>query len=134
MKYWNPRRIQRQKRRKESREKRAYESHLRLEALTRTYTKGDARKNARLMLEALGNVLHRRMLARLRAGGAMSVSHLAKPFHIMLPDAMRHVHILERSGLITTEKRGRIRFCIYNPSAAKELASWLVTNRPFEID
>ena len=64
----------------------------------------------------------------------MSVSHIAEPFHIMLPDAMRHVHILERSGLITTEKRGRVRFCVYNPNAPKELSKWLAANRPFDLD
>ena len=122
------------KEKKEQREERAWQQHFEEESRKRTYTAGDARKNARLMLDALGSPLHRRMLARLRAGGAMSVSHLAEPFHITLPDAMRHVHILERSGLITTEKRGRIRFCVYNPNAPKELSEWLAANRPFDLD
>lgn len=100
----------------------------------KTYTRGDTRKNARLMLEALGSSLHRRMLARLQAGGAMSVTHLTKPFHIMLPDAMRHVHILERAGLITTKKTGRIRFCVYNPAAVRELSAHLASGKPFDID
>jgi len=86
------------------------------------------------MLEVLGSPLHRRMLARLQAKGAMSVTHLAEPFDIMLPDAMRHVHILEQAGLITTEKRGRIRFCVYNPTASHELSAWFSTRRPFDLD
>ena len=134
MKFWNARRIQRTKEKKEQREERAWQQHLLQEFRKRTYTAGDARKNARLMLEALGSPLHRRMLARLRAGGAMSVSHLAEPFRIMLPDAMRHVHILERAGLIATEKRGRIRFCVYNPEAPRELSAWLTTHKPFDLD
>ena len=134
MKYWNKARISRQKERREKREARALQGYLATEERKRTYTKGDARKNARLMLEALGSSLHRRMLTRLQSGGAMSVSHLARPFRIMLPDALRHVHILERAGLITTEKRGRIRFCIYNPAAGRELATWLLSRHPFDLD
>lgn len=134
MKYWNKARVRRAQERRERREEHAHTAHLQEEVRKRTYTKGDARKNARLMLEVLGGAIHRRMLARLRKGGAMSITHLSEPFRIMLPDAMRHVRILERSGLITTEKRGRIRFCIYNPSAAKELAVWLASRDPFALD
>lgn len=87
------------------------------------------------MLSVLGSPFHRRMLARLRRGGAMSVTHLSKPFRISLPNAMRHVHILERAGLITTTKRGRIRYCIYNPAAPKKLATWFGgTKNPYDID
>ncbi|MDO8576537.1 MAG: helix-turn-helix domain-containing protein [bacterium] len=134
MKYWNSRRIRREKEGRERRVVSAYAKSLEREMRKRAYTKGDARKNARLMFDALGSSLHRRMLARLRAGGAMSVTHLARPFGVMLPDAMRHVHILERAGLITTEKRGRIRFCLYNPAAPRELSAWLATRQPFDLD
>ena len=134
MKYWNARRVRKAKEKRMQWEKRTHRRQLEQEILKRTYTKGDVRKNARLMLDALVSSLHRRMLARLRAGGAMSVTRLAKPFHIMLPDAMRHVHILERAGLITTKKHGRIRFCVYNPAAAKELSAWFNTGVPFNLD
>lgn len=134
MKFWNAARVRRERERRERREEHALRQHIENEARKRTYTSGDARKNARLMLEALGSVLHRRMLVCLQQGGAMSVSRLARPFRIMLPDAMRHVHILESSGLITTEKRGRIRFCVYNPAAVRELAAWLASRSPFDLD
>lgn len=134
MKYWNARRIQRQKEQQERRQKLALRRRIESEARKRTYTSGDTRKNTRLMLEALGSAVHRRMLARLQSGGAMSVSHLARPFRIMLPDAMRHVHILERAGLITTKKNGRIRFCIYNPAAVRELVTWLASRHPLDLD
>ena len=134
MKYWNARRIRREKEKRNQREESVRQRHAEQESRKRVYTKGDMRKNARLMLDALGSSIHRRMLARLRTGAAMSVSHLARPFNIMLPDAMRHVHILERAGLITTEKRGRIRFCIYNYQAVGELSAWLATRQPFEVD
>lgn len=134
MKYWNAGRIRRQKERRVKLQELALRRHIANEARKRTYTSGDTRKNARLMLEALGSAVHRRMLARLQSGGAMSVSHLARPFRIMLPDAMRHVHILERAGLITTKKHGRIRFCIYNPAAVRELAAWFASRSPFDLD
>lgn len=134
MKFWNAARVRRERERRERREEDALRQHIDSEIRKRTYTGGDARKNARLILEALGNAIHRRMLARLQQGGAMSVSHLARPFRIMLPDAMRHVHILESSGLITTEKRGRTRFCVYNPTAVRELATWLASGSPFNLD
>src|SRR3989344_4097189 len=122
MKYWNRQRILRIRKREEKRWKRAHDHYLEAKEKERTYTPGDTRKNTRLMLDALGNPLHRKMLTRLRERGAMSVTHLARPFRIMLPDAMRHVHILERSGLITTKKQGRIRFCVYNTNAVRELS------------
>ena len=134
MKYWNAQRIRRQKERHKKREEETLRRHRIHEVRNRTYSKGDIRKNARLMLNVLGSALHRRMLARLRSGGAMSVSHLARPFRIMLPAAMRHVHIRERAGLITTEKRGRIRFCVYNPAATRELSAHLVSSNPFDIE
>lgn len=133
MKYWNAKRIRRKKEEQRQREARARQQRTEHESRKHTYTKGDVRKNARLMLDAIGKPLHRRMLARLRAKGAMSVTHLAEPFGIRLPDAMRHVHILERAGLITTEKRGRIRFCVYNPAAARELSAWLSMGQPFDL-
>src|SRR3989344_7109465 len=134
MKYWNARRIRSDEEKRRKREEYTQQRHREQDIREHAYTKGNVRKNVRLMLDALGSSLHRRMLARLRTGGAMSVTHLAKPFHVMLPDAMRHVHILERAGLITTEKRGRIRFCVYNPAAAKELSAWFNTGVPFNLD
>lgn len=94
-----------------------------------TYTPGDTRKNARLMLDALGLPLRRRMLARLAREGAMSVSKLAEPFRITLPAALSHVRILERAGMVATQKRGRVRMCVYDPRALKELVVVLGSTR-----
>lgn len=134
MKYWNARRVRREREKNEKRERRAFELYLESEAAKRTYARGDSRKNARLMLEALGKPVRRRMLARLQRRGAMSVTYLARPFHMMLPAAMRHLDVLERAGLIVTHKRGRIRFCTLNRKAAGELAAWLVAKEPFDLD
>lgn len=63
----------------------------------------------------------------------MSITKLSEPFNITPPAAHEHVAALERAGLITTKKQGRIRFCIYNPDAAIELSRWLTTRDPFDL-
>lgn len=90
----------------------------------KTYTKGETRKNVGLMLDALGAEIRRNMLLRLRGEGAMSLSKLIEPFGFTLPTAQGHLKILEQAGLVKTHKRGRIRFCVYNPDAVKELSEW----------
>ena len=80
------------------------------------------------MLDALGLSLRRRMVARLRRGGAMSLSKLADPYGITLPTALVHIQCLERSGLVTTHKHGRIRMCMYRAGSFEELAHWIATD------
>lgn len=132
MKYWNARRLRRMREKRESRERQGRLRRTAGDAGAREVR--GAREEARRMLEALGRPVHRRMLRRLRERGAMSVSHLARPFGISLPDALRHVHILEEAALITTEKRGRVRYCAYSPEALRRLAAWLSGRRPFDVE
>ncbi len=134
MKFWNPQRIRRRKERQARREERAYQEYLQRVVRERRYSSGDPRKNARLMMDALSLPIHRRILSYLRKGGAMSVSNIAEHFDIMLQEALRHVQLLERSGLIVTKKNGRIRFCIYNPEAPKELSQWFSSQNPFDLE
>jgi len=130
MKYWNKARIQREKDRRARAGERALQRAKEAERVRITYTAGDTQKNTALMFDVLGSELNRKMLARLRGRGAMSVTKLAEPFHITLPAAVTRVNALERAGLITTHKRGRIRFCVYKPSAFKELSAHLASNNP----
>ena len=125
-KYWNPRRLQRIRERKIKAEKSAADKAETLREQQRTYTRGDSQKNANLMLDALGLPLRRNMVARLQDCGAMSLSKLVEPFRITLPSALVHLHILERAGIVSTHKKGRIRICVYNRHALKELAAWLI--------
>ncbi len=134
MKYWNKARIRRVKEREARAKKRTLEREKESARLRNTYTKGDGRKNAMLMLDALGSEVNRKMLARLRERGAMSVTKLSEPFRITLPAAVTRVNTLERSGLITTHKQGRIRFCVYNPAALKELSAHLASDNPLGSD
>ena len=126
-KYWNPRRIKRIKEREHRAAESAAEKAAALRETARAYSKGNAQKNTALMLDALGLPLRRRMIARLKRGGTMSVSKLVEPFRITLPSALEHVRVLERSGIITTHKHGRVRLCVYRPEALKELARELTS-------
>ncbi|MCR4325405.1 MAG: helix-turn-helix domain-containing protein [Patescibacteria group bacterium] len=127
MKYWNRARISRTREREARAKRRVFEKQEESKERNRCYTSGDAEKNADLMLHALGSSHRRKMVALLRRDGAMSVSKLAKPLRMTLSAALYEIGILERVRIITTHKRGRIRFCVYNPHALKELARWLVS-------
>ena len=125
MKYWDTRRVKRVREREYDREhaREATEIARRTAMLERerSYSAGATAKNASLMLDALGSRDRRRMVARLRTGGAMSLSKLASPFRIKLPTAHAHIKVLERSGFVKTHKHGRVRICVYNPLALNEL-------------
>ena len=127
MKYWDTRRVKRVRARERAREMARAKRHAMAHERERSYSAGVTAKNASLMLEALGNVDRRRMVGRLQRGGAMSLSKLAAPFRLKLPTAHAHIKLLERSGIISTHKRGRIRMCVYNPPALKELARVLAS-------
>ena len=52
------------------------------------------------------------------------VTELAGPFQISLTATLKHVRVLERAGLATTEKVGRERVCRLNPAPFDEVADW----------
>jgi len=62
-------------------------------------------------------------------GGAQTVSSLAAPFDMALPSFMKHVSVLERSGLIRTTKTGRTRTCALMPEALSQAEQWLAEQR-----
>ena len=66
--------------------------------------------------QALADPVRRGMLAALSRGPA-SVSELAAPLPISLPAVLQHLQALEASGLIRTEKKGRVRTCRLEPEA-----------------
>jgi DNA-binding transcriptional ArsR family regulator len=77
---------------------------------------------------ALADPARRGMLARL-AHGPASVSELAEPLKMSLPAVLQHLHALEASGLIRTEKKGRVRTCRIEPKALSAAESWLAGQR-----
>ena len=68
------------------------------------------------------------MLARLSRGPA-SVSELAKPFSISLPAILQHLKALEDSGLVRSEKKGRVRTVRLEPNTLSTAESWIAERR-----
>lgn len=58
-----------------------------------------------------------------------SVSDLASKFDITLTGLKKHVQVLERSGLVTTEKVGRVRTCSLGPRRLEHEADWIANYR-----
>jgi len=54
-----------------------------------------------------------------------SMSELARPYSISLPGVMKHVRVLEKARLVTTEKKGRIRRCRVGPGDLGEATRWI---------
>ena len=77
---------------------------------------------------ALADPVRRGMLARLSRGPA-SVSELASPLPISLPAVMQHLKALETSGLVASEKKGRVRTVRLDGAALAQAESWLVQRR-----
>lgn len=77
---------------------------------------------------ALADPVRRGMLARLAAGPA-SVTDLAGPYRISLPAVMQHLKALERSGLVRSEKKGRVRTCRLDPQALAVAEGWIAERR-----
>ena len=78
--------------------------------------------------QALSDPVRRRMLARLSRGPA-SVSELAQPFSISLPAVLQHLKALEESGLVRSEKKGRVRTVQLEPNALSAAESWIAERR-----
>lgn len=77
---------------------------------------------------ALADATRRGILERLSRGPA-SVSELAKPYASSLAAIQQHVQVLEASGLIVTEKRGRVRECRISNDAVLRVERWLTERR-----
>ena len=60
------------------------------------------------VFRALGDPTRRQVIERLSVHPA-SASELAAPFAMALPSFMQHLQVLERSGLVESSKRGRVR-------------------------
>src|SRR5436190_1498643 len=66
--------------------------------------------------------------ARLSRGPA-SVWELARPLSISLPAVLQHVQALEASGLVRSEKKGRVRTCRLEPKALGAAEAWIAEQR-----
>ncbi len=72
-----------------------------------------AHQNAALdsVFHALADPTRRAVIQRLGRGSA-TISELAQPFDMALPSFMKHISVLERSRLIVSKKKGRVRTCL----------------------
>ena len=77
---------------------------------------------------ALGDPTRRSIVQRLVLGRA-TVSELAAPFSMALPSLLKHLGVLERSGLIRSEKRGRVRSCVLQADRLQLAEGWLAEQR-----
>ena len=80
------------------------------------------------VFQALADPTRRGMIARLSRGPA-SVSELAEPFDMSLPAVVQHLQVLEASGLVKSEKVGRVRTCRIEPKALMSAEDWLQSQR-----
>jgi DNA-binding transcriptional ArsR family regulator len=77
---------------------------------------------------ALADPTRRAIVERL-ANGPASVSELARPFTMALPSLMEHLRVLEASGLVRSEKRGRVRTCHLEAGPIQTAERWLGEQR-----
>jgi DNA-binding transcriptional ArsR family regulator len=80
------------------------------------------------IFRALADPTRRAVIDRL-ADGPASITDLAQPFDMALPSFLKHIRVLEQSGLIQTRKVGRVRTCAISPQAFTAIESWLSVQR-----
>jgi DNA-binding transcriptional ArsR family regulator len=81
-----------------------------------------------LVFQALADPTRRAMVERLCRGPA-SVSELAQPFAMSLPAVVQHLQVLEASGLVVSEKVGRVRTCHIEPARLRSAEQWIIQRR-----
>lgn len=80
------------------------------------------------VFRALSDPTRRRVIERLVSGSA-STSTLAQPFAMALPSFTQHLGVLERAGLVTSTKSGRVRTYELVPGALAVADGWLAEQR-----
>jgi DNA-binding transcriptional ArsR family regulator len=80
------------------------------------------------IFHALGDPSRRVILEKL-SEGPISVSRLAEPLDITLAGVVQHLQVLEESGLIKTEKAGRVRTCRIEPGGLSAAKQWICERR-----
>ena len=80
------------------------------------------------VFHALSNPARRKVLELLSVGPA-TVSELAAPFDMQLPSFVQHLSVLERSRLVKSKKRGRVRTYEIAPERFRVVENWLAERR-----
>ena len=80
------------------------------------------------LFNALGDNTRRKVVERL-GSGSVTVSELASRFDMALPSFVHHLGILERSGLVRSEKKGRVRTYYIVQKKLKAVDKWIKGQR-----
>jgi DNA-binding transcriptional ArsR family regulator len=74
----------------------------------------------------------RRAILKMLLEDDMAVTDVAEPFEMSLAAISKHLAILGRAGLITQEKRGRVKWCKLEPDAMRASSIWMQGFGQFE--
>ncbi|WGW04252.1 ArsR/SmtB family transcription factor [Tropicibacter oceani] len=80
---------------------------------------------------ALGDATRRRILSMLLEDD-MAVTDVAEPFDMSLAAISKHLTVLTNAGLISQEKRGRVKWCKLEPDALRDASVWMQGFGQFE--
>lgn len=80
------------------------------------------------LFHALADPTRRRIVEQLSRGPA-SVSAIAAPLAISLPGVLQHLQVLEASGVVRSEKVGRVRTCRLEPRVLTLAERWIADRR-----
>ncbi len=88
----------------------------------------DNKPNVHRIFHALGDPTRRAIMEKL-SDGPISVSQLAEPLEVTLAAVVQHLKVLEESGLVRTEKIGRVRTCRIDPKGLDAAQQWIEDRR-----
>ena len=74
----------------------------------------------------------RRLILSMLLEDDMAVTDVAEPFDMSLAAISKHLTILTKAGLISQEKRGRVKWCKLEPNALKDASVWMQAFGQFE--
>ena len=77
---------------------------------------------------ALADPSRRSIVVQLSTGPA-SVSALAAPLKMSLPAVVQHIDVLQKSGIVCSEKVGRVRTCRLEPAPMQAVERWIAQHR-----
>jgi DNA-binding transcriptional ArsR family regulator len=81
-----------------------------------------------LSFAALSDATRRGVIVQLGRAEA-SITSLAERFEMTLTGMKKHVQVLERAGLVTTEKVGRVRTCRLGQGGLEIESQWIEAHR-----
>ncbi|MEM8632596.1 MAG: metalloregulator ArsR/SmtB family transcription factor [Pseudomonadota bacterium] len=83
------------------------------------------------VFQALADPTRRAILVMLLEDD-MAVTDVAEPFEMSLAAISKHLTVLTRAGLISQERRGRVKWCKLEPDALKDASVWMQSFGQFE--